>query len=210
MYIVEWPSEVDRNLFDWHGAMNLLVRLTAHTQQICGLAWSPDGALFASGGNDNSVFVFETKKLLRAVRRDPKLDSDSAVVVRNRSLRPGDSLTQPSSPDAHQSSAASSLNESVARHRFRINAACKALAFAPWQRNLVAAGGGSNDRCIHFYHALTGKKLATINCHAQVTSLTFSSTRKEIAATFGFAQPEHNIRLAVFSWPDCRLRLRVP
>lgn len=37
-YSVEWPSEIQCALFDWHGAMTLLARLTIHTQQICGLA----------------------------------------------------------------------------------------------------------------------------------------------------------------------------
>lgn len=30
----------------------------AHTEQVCGLAWTPDGAMFASGGNDNEVILY--------------------------------------------------------------------------------------------------------------------------------------------------------
>merc|ERR1711939_1107560 len=72
------------------------------------------------------------------------------------------------------------------RHVFTLNAAVKAIAFAPWQPSLIAAGGGSNDRCIHFFHTLSGAALATIDCHAQVTSLIWSEKRREIVATFGF------------------------
>ena len=61
----------------------------------------------------------------------------------------------------------------------------------------MAIGGGSNDRCIHFYHTVSGACLATIDCAAQVTSLVWSTTRRQIAATFGFAQPEHPFRIAV-------------
>ena len=32
----------------------------------------------------------------------------------------------------------------------------------------------------------------------------WSTTRREICATFGFAQPDHPYRIAVFSWPDCK------
>lgn len=69
---------------------------------------------------------------------------------------------------------------------------------------LMATGGGSNDKCIHFYHTLSGACLATISVAAQVTSLIWSTTRREICATFGYAQPEHPYRIAVFSWPDCQ------
>lgn len=33
--------------------------LTGHTQEVCGLKWSPDGRLLASGGNDNQVNIWE-------------------------------------------------------------------------------------------------------------------------------------------------------
>lgn len=70
-------------------------------------------------------------------------------------------------------------------------AAVKALAFAPWQPSLLATGGGSNDRQIHFHHTGSGTTLAVIQVFAQVTSLIWSRTKREIASTFGYAQPEH-------------------
>ncbi|KAK6639735.1 Fizzy- protein [Polyplax serrata] len=33
-------------------------RLVAHRQEVCGLRWSPDNQLLASGGNDNRLFVW--------------------------------------------------------------------------------------------------------------------------------------------------------
>lgn len=102
------------------------------------------------------------------------------------------------------------FTRSVARHHWRLNAAVKAIAFCPWQPGLVAIGGGSNDRRIHFYHAMSGVCLARIDCGAQVTSLIWAETRREIVATFGFAQPEHKIRIAVYSWPDCAQVCAIP
>ena len=32
-----------------------------HFQEVCGLKWSPDGSYFASGGNDNFLYVFSPK-----------------------------------------------------------------------------------------------------------------------------------------------------
>ncbi|KAH7021418.1 WD40-repeat-containing domain protein [Microdochium trichocladiopsis] len=103
-----------------------------------------------------------------------------------------------------------SLPRGSERQRWRHSAAVKAIAFCPWRRGLLATGGGSNDKCIHFYHAGSGATLATIAVSAQVTSLIWSTTRREIAATFGYAQPDHPYRIAVFSWPDCRQIAAIP
>ncbi|KAK1975393.1 WD domain-containing protein [Colletotrichum cereale] len=93
-------------------------------------------------------------------------------------------------------------------HCWRHDAAIKAIAFCPWQEGLIATGGGLGDKCIHFFHAGASTPLATIVVGAQVTSLIWSMTKREIAATFGYshgyAQTEHPYRIVVFSWPSCR------
>ncbi|KAF2190795.1 WD40 repeat-like protein [Zopfia rhizophila CBS 207.26] len=200
-YSVEWPNETDSALFSWHGAMTLLARMTMHRQQICGLSWSVDGELFASGGNDNACFLFETRKVLQG---QPGNDPSATLDVRHGTN--GESIwtvTPGRGPVL-------SLELGREKHKWELNAAVKAIAFCPWQRGLLAIGGGSNDRCIHFYHTVSGACLATIDCAAQVTSLIWSTTRREIAATFGFAQPEHPFRIAVFAWPSCEQIVAIP
>lgn len=196
VYSIEWPNESERDLFGWHGSMTLLARLTIHTQQICGLAWSPDGDSFATGANDNMLFLFRISKILQPSQ------NHSSVLVRS-----GGTNTTTTLPGQ---GAVLSITSGQESHSWTLNAAVKALAFCPWQPSLLAAGGGSNDRAIHFYHALSGATLATIDCAAQVTSLVWSRTRREIAATFGFAQPDHAFRVAVFSWPGCETLVRIP
>lgn len=201
-YAIEWPTQDQRDLFAWHGSMTLLARIACHTQQVCGLAWSPDGDFFATGGNDNQLFLFETKKILKPAARS-RGDSDATVNVRSGDDNSSDI------PVTGQGEVLS-ITPGQERHVFALNAAVKAIAFAPWQPSLIAAGGGSNDRCIHFFHTFSGAALATIDCHAQVTSLIWSEQRREIAATFGFAQPEHSYRVAVFTWPRCRMVVGIP
>lgn len=200
-YSIEWPSQDQRDLFGWHGSMTLLARITCHSQQICGIAWSPDGAFFATGGNDNQMFLFETKKALK-----PRHSISTQPSVR---VRGPNSSSNSNAPVAGQREVLA-IAPGQEKHIFNLNAAVKAIAFAPWQPTLLAAGGGSNDRCIHFFHTLSGATLATIDCHAQVTSLVWSSRHKELAATFGFAQPEHPHRVAVFAWPSCELVVKIP
>lgn len=200
-YSIEWPSETQGALFGWHGAITLLARMAIHTQQICGLAWSAAGDMFASGGNDNNCHLFETKRVLQS---DAATSNSTTVNIREGPS--GEStytVTNRSVPILH-------LPRTAAKHGWTLNAAVKAIAFCPWHRGLVAIGGGSNDRCIHFYHTRSGTCLASIDCAAQITSLVWSRTRREIVATFGFAQPEHPYRIAVFAWPSCEQVAAVP
>lgn len=201
-YSVEWPNQDQRDLFDWHGSMTLLARISCHSQQICGIAWSRDGEFFATGGNDNQLFLFESKKVLRP-HVYPHMNTTSRVHVRSGSS---------GSSNATVAGQGEVLSVMPGQEKlvFTLNAAVKAIAFAPWQPTLLVAGGGSNDRCIHFFHTLSGASLATIDCHAQVTSLVWSARRKEIAVTFGFAQPEHPYRVAVFTWPGCGMVVGIP
>jgi WD40 repeat protein len=146
IYSVEWPTPMERNLFNWIGCFSLMARITIHTQQVCRLAWSPDGESFATGGNDNTCHLFDTKKIIQ---------------IPNQGMQ---NHVQLSAPNFN-------LSALFAKHSFSVAAAVKAIAFCPWQRGLLAIGGGSNDRQVHFYHTLSGAALATIDCHSQITSL---------------------------------------
>ncbi|KAJ5762444.1 uncharacterized protein N7511_005826 [Penicillium nucicola] len=239
-YSVEWPDTKDREEWNWNGSMTLLAKICAHTQQICGLAWSPDDKYLATGGNDNACLLFEMSEIVPVQPLDtdlPTTPPDSptqfslgafpylALGTATRRLfhrrtaldhfLPSWVQPPPIKPPAKPPllSNAGTLISGNGRtilvpfnrqkHRLMHSAAVKAIAFAPWQPSLLATGGGTNDRAIHFYHTRSGACLATINVFAQVTSLIWSQTRREIAATFGYSQPDHPFRIAVFAWPSC-------
>lgn len=279
-YSLEWPDI-------GHGSMVLLTKLDAHSQNICGLAWTPDGRRFASGGNDNVALLFDVDRILNVIDEATvpvdELEQDAPIIAaletsRNapasayatpptspgRDYVPGthpnlfvfeprfpvimrnDSpMTPPETPARADGvfhgmgTVVSAPRQSTTSHprvggtegillqnvlasptmtgqlnmherSFAHSAAVKALAFAPWQSTLLASGGGSNDRQIHFHHTESGTALAVINVFAQVTSLVWSTTRCELAATFGYAQPEHEVRIAVFAWPSCECVVRIP
>ncbi|GAB1313407.1 hypothetical protein MFIFM68171_03617 [Madurella fahalii] len=213
-YAVEWPERWEVVQHNWSGEMTLLARIAVHSQQICGLAWSQNGNLFATGGNDNLCCLFDTTKILEGGSRrnravtERRISRSAATLVRAASetpeaeahIRTPRSITHP----------VRHLGPGSEKQRWVHAAAVKAIAFCPWQESLVATGGGSNDKCIHFFHTTSGAALATISVSAQVTSLIWSTTRREIAATFGYAQPDHPIRIAVFTWPDCRQVAAIP
>jgi len=57
-----------------------------------------------------------------------------------------------------------------AQHKMTAHcAAVKALAWCPFQSNLLASGGGTADRCIKFWNTSTGALLNSIDTHSQVS-----------------------------------------
>lgn len=237
-YSVEWMTDQQTAMHGWNGTMTLLAKISVHSQAICGLAWSPDGEYFASGANDNACCLFCVKDIIRHANDNSIPVARRAVQTIMANFGLSDSISsasqgQTGSSDSHRryhhSDQSYSSTYSRARptlifnqpthrvildggqkHKWLHSAAIKAIAFCPWQRGLIATGGGSNDRAIHFYHTFSGACLATIDVQAQVTSLIWSTSRREIAATFGYAQPEHPYRIAVFSWPECRQVVAIP
>ncbi|KAJ3091155.1 hypothetical protein HK102_001511 [Quaeritorhiza haematococci] len=77
-------------------------------------------------------------------------------------------------------------------------AAVKAIAWCPWQLNLLATGGGSHDRTINFWNTTTAAKLSSIDTGSQVTSLIWSREYKEILSSHGFP----NNHLSIWSYPS--------
>ena len=88
--------------------------LRGHTQEVCGLKWSPSGTQLASGGNDNVLNIW-----------DDRFSAAPSQVCDTPLHR----------LEAHQ-------------------AAVKALAWCPWQKNLLASGGGTADRMIRFWNSV--------------------------------------------------------
>lgn len=201
-YSVEWPEawEVARN--GWSGSLTLLAKICVHTQQICGLSFNPTGTLLGTGGNDNLCCLFQVHNILENTQGNGESTQEMFIGP--------DGIRRVRSPLLGVRSAVKDIQAGAEKHRWVHGAAVKAIAFCPWREGLVATSGGSNDKCIHFFHTSSGACLATISVAAQVTSLIWSTTRREIAATFGYAQPEHPYRIAIFSWPECRQVAAIP
>nr|XP_020451556.1 cell division cycle protein 20 homolog [Monopterus albus] len=132
--------------------------LTGHSQEVCGLKWSPDGRYLASGGNDNLVCVWSR---------------------------------------VQEGSGGSSSNQVVhcwSEHQ----GAVKALAWCPWQPNILASGGGTSDRHIRIWNVNSGSCISSHDTQSQISSLVFAPNYKELVSAHGYA---HN-NVVIWKYPS--------
>ena len=84
-YCVEWdgpehdvmPTPVDTTV-------NLIKRISLHSQQICGIAWSPDGMMAATGGNDNTCVLLDMDpgKIKHPSDDEASLSSEKEIAIK--------------------------------------------------------------------------------------------------------------------------------
>ncbi|XP_071039762.1 cell division cycle protein 20 homolog [Parasteatoda tepidariorum] len=77
-------------------------------------------------------------------------------------------------------------------------AAVKALAWCPWQPNILASGGGTADRHIRFWNCNLGTSLNSIDAKSQVCAILWSKEYKELISGHGFANNE----LIIWKYPS--------
>ncbi|KAL4189303.1 hypothetical protein AMTRI_Chr08g164810 [Amborella trichopoda] len=76
--------------------------------------------------------------------------------------------------------------------------AVKALAWCPFQSNLLASGGGGADRCIKFWNTHTGACINSVDTGSQVCSLLWSKNERELLSSHGFTQNQ----LTLWKYPS--------
>ena len=114
-----------------------------HRQEICGLKWSPDGQLLASGGNDNKLIVWN-----KGERTTPfQTYSDHVAAVKAIAWSP------------HQVM----FEYCKVYLKYILNA-----IFEQKKHGLLASGGGTADRCIKFWNTLTQQPLQSVDTGSQV------------------------------------------
>jgi len=77
-------------------------------------------------------------------------------------------------------------------------AAVKALAWCPFQSNLLATGGGGSDRCIKFWNTHTGACLNSVDTGSQVCALLWNKNERELLSSHGFTQNQ----LTLWKYPS--------
>ena len=141
--------------FDVRCQESEISKIRQHKQEVCALRYSPEGDLLASGGNDNTAFIWDVRKL------NNKLLNISNLNEVNNSIKP------------------------LFVNNFHI-AAVKALSWCPWQRHVLATGGGSKDRSLKIFNCDTNKIIKNVDTGSQVCAVLWNKKEREIISSHGF------------------------
>jgi len=77
-------------------------------------------------------------------------------------------------------------------------AAVKALKWCPWQRNMLATGGGSADRKVCIWNASSGRLANSVDAESQVTDIVWALQEKELVTAHGYSRNQ----LSVWRYPS--------
>merc|ERR1719197_67106 len=67
-------------------------------------------------------------------------------------------------------------------------AAVKALKWCPWQRHLLASGGGSACRQVCLWNASSGRLLMSTDAESQVTGILWGQQERELLTAHGYSR----------------------
>ncbi|KAB5592904.1 Cell division cycle 20,5, cofactor of APC complex [Ceratobasidium theobromae] len=157
-------------MHDTRVAAHKISELIGHTSEICGLKWQPANSNGSGGGMLGLLASGGNDNVVNAW--DSRVGSSNASTTANARAQP----------------------KWTKRNH---TAAVKALAWCPWQPNLLATGGGTGDAMIHFWSSTSGARINSLSTPGQVTSIVWSQHSKEILSTHGFP---HNA-VMVHSYP---------
>jgi len=79
-------------------------------------------------------------------------------------------------------------------------AAVKALRWCPWQRRVLASGGGSADRRVCLWNGSSGRLLAAADAESQVTGVLWAPRERELLTAHGYSRNQ----LSLWGYPSLR------
>mmetsp|Transcript_110289 Transcript_110289/g.329784 ORF Transcript_110289/g.329784 Transcript_110289/m.329784 type:complete len:431 (-) Transcript_110289:266-1558(-) len=77
-------------------------------------------------------------------------------------------------------------------------AAVKAVRWCPWQRHVLATGGGSADRQVCLWNASSGRLLASADAGSQVTGVVWGFEERELLTAHGYSRNQ----LSLWRYPS--------
>ncbi|CAN7015649.1 unnamed protein product [Brassica rapa subsp. trilocularis] len=191
------------------GSTSELVTIDDEKGPVTSINWAPDGRHVAVGLNNSEVQLWDSgsNRQLRILKgchqsRVGSLAGHTQEVCGLKWSGSGQQLASGGNDNVvhiWDRSVASSNSTTQWLHRLEEHtSAVKALAWCPFQANLLATGGGGGDRTIKFWNTHTGACLNSVDTGSQVCSLLWSKNERELLSSHGFTQNQ----LTLWKYPS--------
>lgn len=177
---------------------HLIMKLSGgHNKEVCTIKWNSDFKYLASGGNDNLVCLWDVRG------KNEKNKSSFWDILNSQSDEENDDddmeeddyvynvgSNETNNIDNNNKYKLNSINKKnniiepltiINKHKGPV----KALAWSPWQRNVLATGGGKKDNIIRFYNADTKSVIGEYNTGSQVCQILWNKYEKELISSHG-------------------------
>ncbi|RWW77911.1 hypothetical protein BHE74_00013895 [Ensete ventricosum] len=189
------------------GSTSELVTVDDDAGPVTSVSWAPDGRHIAVGLNSSDIQLWDSTSNRLVVRSHvvQTYRGHQQEVCGLKWSGSGQQLASGGNDnllhiwDISMASSNPSPGQNQWLHRFDDHmAAVKALAWCPFQSNLLASGGGGGDRCIKFWNTHTGACLNSVDTGSQVCSLLWNKNERELLSSHGFTQNQ----LTLWKYPS--------
>ena len=180
---------------------HLIMKLSGgHNKEVCTIKWNSDFKYLASGGNDNLVCLWDVRG------KNEKNKSSFWDILNSQSDDENENENDDNieEDDYEYNLESNGTNNIDDNNKYKLNSInkknniiepltiinkhkgpVKALAWSPWQRNVLATGGGKKDNVIRFYNADTKSVIGEYNTGSQVCQILWNKYEKEIISSHG-------------------------
>ena len=169
-----------------------LRKMGGHMARVSALAWN--GPILTSAGRDAQIIHHDVRVANHIVSRPGEGHSEEVCSLAwshdGFQLASGSGDNTVCLWDARGGSAAApQWRHDAPRLRLtQHQAAVKALAWCPYQRNVLATGGGTSDRTIKIWNTSTGNCDVSVDTGSQVCSLAFNPHAQELLSSHGYSE----------------------
>ncbi|KAI4351186.1 hypothetical protein L6164_005566 [Bauhinia variegata] len=183
----------------WDAEASKPVRnLEGHDRRVAAIAWN--GHILTSGSQDKSIINHDVRVRNNVVSR---LNTHREEVCGLKWSSRGNILASGGNENLIYIWDSSKMSSSNFLHRLKEHrAAVKPLAWCPYQSDVLASGGGTQDGCIKLWNVQKGTCICSIDTKAQVCGLEWNRHHKEILSGHGFSTGENRNQLSMWKYPS--------
>ncbi|XP_050257106.1 cell division cycle 20.1, cofactor of APC complex-like [Quercus robur] len=170
-----------------------------HTLRVGSLAWNDNHHILTTGGMDSLIINHDVRVGSHIVETYRGHKQEVCGLKWSRSGQKLASRGNDNLLFIWDKSRTSSNSPTQWAHRLEDHtSAVKALAWCPFESNLLASGGGRDGKCIKFWNTHTGACLNSVDTGSQVCSLLWNKNERELLSSHGSTQNQ----LTLWEYPS--------